>query len=226
MEKKTTRAKTDGKVGGDLQPRKRPMQKRSRESAERILAAARKLLREHGVQAISTNAISAESDVAIGSIYQYFPNKEAIILAVLDRMMAGLKARLAETVEAMDGSRDWRALTRDLLAANEAAEREVGWDARFSDALYYLPELHEAARSHSLAVARTLARFLRRIGSLWPDSALEDLGAYLYTLGSARWTYMRLVGPREETQFREWQMHAMLAVIGSALTEEPAGAAA
>lgn len=67
----------------EFSPRKKPQQKRSRETYEQIVDAASQLLVEVGFHNTSTNKIAEEAAVSVGSVYQYFPNKEAIVLAVM-----------------------------------------------------------------------------------------------------------------------------------------------
>ncbi|MBV6415500.1 MAG: hypothetical protein CMLOHMNK_00011 [Steroidobacteraceae bacterium] len=61
------------------QPRKSPRQRRSRATVEFILEAARRILYGEGVRAITTRRVAEQSGVAVGSLYQYFPNREAIL---------------------------------------------------------------------------------------------------------------------------------------------------
>lgn len=59
--------------------RKRPSQARSREKVQKVLDAAAKLLIEQGIDSVTTPRIAEVSGVTVGSIYQYFPNKESIL---------------------------------------------------------------------------------------------------------------------------------------------------
>jgi AcrR family transcriptional regulator len=61
-----------------LQPRKTPRQRRSRATRERILSAAARVFAERGYAGGTTNHIAAEAGLSVGSLYQYFPNKDAL----------------------------------------------------------------------------------------------------------------------------------------------------
>ena len=65
--------------------RNTPRQPRSRERFHRILDHAHQLFEQKGYDAITTNHIAEASDVTIGSLYHFFPNKEAILQALVDR---------------------------------------------------------------------------------------------------------------------------------------------
>ena len=61
---------------------------------ELILEAAMRLLANSGLEALTTNAVAETAGVSIGTLYQYFANKEAILDALADREMAGLSERV------------------------------------------------------------------------------------------------------------------------------------
>lgn len=67
-----------------IQPRKQPRQVRAELTRQRILTAAAHVFGEHGY-AGTTNHIAEQAGVSIGSLYQYFPNKDAILAELLVR---------------------------------------------------------------------------------------------------------------------------------------------
>ena len=67
------------------QPRKVPRQKRSQETVDAILAATAHILSRQGLEKATTNAVARRAGVSIGSLYQYFPDKEALIRALTER---------------------------------------------------------------------------------------------------------------------------------------------
>jgi len=77
-----------------LRPRKRPQQSRSHETRQRILDAAARIFAEHGYSAGTTNRIAAAAGMSIGSLYQYFPNKDAIIVELTRAHIADGTAQL------------------------------------------------------------------------------------------------------------------------------------
>ncbi|ATE55671.1 TetR/AcrR family transcriptional regulator [Actinosynnema pretiosum] len=66
-----------------LEPRRKPRQVRAELTRERILTAAAHVFTEHGYAAGTTNRIAERARVSIGSLYQYFPNKDSILAALL-----------------------------------------------------------------------------------------------------------------------------------------------
>lgn len=76
-----------------LQPRRQPRQVRSELTRRRILTAAAQVFAEHGYAAGTTNRIAEQARISVGSLYQYYPNKDAILLELLTRHLdAGIVA--------------------------------------------------------------------------------------------------------------------------------------
>jgi AcrR family transcriptional regulator len=72
-------------------PRKFPSQERSRATVDVLLRAAARVFQREGYAAATTNRIAAAAGVSVGSLYEYFPNKDAILAAIA-------RAHLAEGV--------------------------------------------------------------------------------------------------------------------------------
>jgi len=66
-------------------PRKAPRQARSRLTVEALLDAAAQVFERHGYAAGTTNRIAERAGVSIGSLYQYYPNKDAILVALVEQ---------------------------------------------------------------------------------------------------------------------------------------------
>ncbi|MBW8481690.1 TetR/AcrR family transcriptional regulator [Actinomadura parmotrematis] len=96
--------------------RRVPQQDRSRRMVERILDAATRVLSEHGYDGASTNRIAAAAGISNGSLYQYFPHKDAIVATVLDRFADHLADQLGAQIEASLGA-PWQEAGRALLEA-------------------------------------------------------------------------------------------------------------
>jgi AcrR family transcriptional regulator len=68
-----------------MNPRKLPRQDRSRVTVEAILEATTHILTEKGYDQTNTNVIAELAGVSIGSLYQYFPNKESLMVALMEQ---------------------------------------------------------------------------------------------------------------------------------------------
>jgi AcrR family transcriptional regulator len=81
-------------------PRKEAIQARSRATVDALIEATTRILVREGFDRASTNRIAEEAGVSIGSLYQYYPSKEALVAAVIDRhqqeLMQVVRKALAE----------------------------------------------------------------------------------------------------------------------------------
>jgi AcrR family transcriptional regulator len=77
-----------------LDPRKKPIQKRSQATLESLLEASAQVFEERGYAACTTNRIAERAAVSIGTFYQYFPSKEAAAVVLLERHLEQTSHRL------------------------------------------------------------------------------------------------------------------------------------
>lgn len=82
--------------------RRVPIQDRGQRRVERILDAAAEVIAESGVDGATTNAIAAQARTSVGSLYQFFPNKEAIVQALAARYGEELGALGEDTFGGVD----------------------------------------------------------------------------------------------------------------------------
>ena len=81
------------------QPRKSARQSRSQATVDAILVAAEELFAKGGVGRVTTSHIAERAGVSVGSLYQYFPSKEAILGELIDRHSEQTIAKLAERLQ-------------------------------------------------------------------------------------------------------------------------------
>jgi AcrR family transcriptional regulator len=121
-------------VNKTIQPRKTPQQARSRQTREDILQATARLLNRKPFGEVSTNHIAKKTGISVGTLYKYYPNKDAI-LADLSLMFmqqdADLFSRIFE--ESARKRQKKAALVDELVEALMAAHRE---DAQVRGVVY------------------------------------------------------------------------------------------
>lgn len=101
--------------------RRTPRQPRSEATVEAILEATFQLLEQGGAEALTTNHIAERAGVSVGTLYQYFKGKQAILAALAQRQAAAARDRIARIV--IDGPRisAVRMIVRTLATAFEGA---------------------------------------------------------------------------------------------------------
>ena len=103
-------------------PRKSPSQQRSQLTVAALLKATAHILVKEGYESASTNRIAAAAGVSIGSLYQYFPSKEALVAAVVDRHMQEMLELLRAAVDRVR-EQPVEAATRELVKVMIDAHR-------------------------------------------------------------------------------------------------------
>ena len=79
-----------------LNPRKRPEQDRSRATVDAILEGAARVLVTSGYEAFTTNRVAEKAGISIGSLYQYFPNKDALLSELMRRHLDEIERGIEE----------------------------------------------------------------------------------------------------------------------------------
>lgn len=103
-------------------PRKRASQERSRATVDALIEATARILVRDGFDRASTNRIAQEAGVSVGSLYQYYPGKEALVAAVAERHAEDLMAVVRKALAAV-ADQPLEAATRRLVAAAIEAHR-------------------------------------------------------------------------------------------------------
>ncbi|GAA4638663.1 TetR/AcrR family transcriptional regulator [Actinoallomurus vinaceus] len=166
------------RIGPRIQtPRKRPRQLRSQETFTAILDAAAQVFERLGYSGATTNKIAERAGVSIGSLYQYFPNKDALLYALGERHVHQLAdhllavfARLRETALPLEET------VRTLVGAlADLHEIDPHTHRLLYDQAPRPPEAARRLRELQLTLAAEVEVHLRRLGVGGPDEALTAL---------------------------------------------------
>jgi AcrR family transcriptional regulator len=150
-------------------PRKQPRQARSRVLVDAVVEATEKVLAEEGAGGVTTTRVAEVAGVSVGSLYQYYPSRESLIAAVIERRVED-DLRWMDTVLPTLIGQPLRVILRQCL------ERVVQL-FRAETALYreILTSMESVARSDVAAsmVAEGTRRFAELLGrvAIAPDSA-------------------------------------------------------
>jgi AcrR family transcriptional regulator len=127
--------------------RKRPRQERASFTIDMLLIAVEQILERHGKDALTTNRIAEVAGVSVGTLYQYFGNKEAMVAAVqaryLDHTFGRVRAVLAVTKDVPLGDVIER-ITQALVAAYHAQRPIHRWLADMWSAVGFQDTMRQA----------------------------------------------------------------------------------
>jgi AcrR family transcriptional regulator len=142
--------------------RKTPRQARSRSTVDAILAAADRVLRSEGYGAASTNRVARVAGFSVGSLYQYFDDKQAVVGALLDQALRAEAARIAQALDELAKAGPAAACDRSvrmLLAERRGKAHLLRILDAFGPELCAEPPLRHALRVQGKALRDPLHRF-------------------------------------------------------------------
>ncbi|MDR7267887.1 AcrR family transcriptional regulator [Pelomonas saccharophila] len=166
-----------------LRPRKQPTQPRAIETVACILEAAAQILEAQGFEAFNTNAVAERAGVSIGSLYQYFPGKDALLIALMERE----KQRFRDDAAAALAEPSGRTALRHLIQAAVRQQLDRAELARLLDLEEEKPETRQVLEGKS-GFAGLIRRILEMPGlPLQPDvaGAADDVGQLIRALTDA-----------------------------------------
>ncbi|MBZ7922616.1 TetR family transcriptional regulator [Ensifer adhaerens] len=163
--------------------RRTPSQKRSRERVEQILSCATALIQEKGSDAMRMSDVAEKAGISIGSLYQYFPDKAAIVRTLAERYNAVcnecISAELAK-VTSMAELRDAFSLLFDIyydMFLAEPVMRDI-WSAMQAD-----KALREVDLQQSRAGGKLLADVWARFAPETPRETIDSAAFLIMHLG-------------------------------------------
>lgn len=125
--------------------RKRPAQDRAQRTVEAIFQATAQIVEKDGLASLSTNKIAAKAGVSVGTLYQYFASKEAVLEAMIDserrRVIEVIQGLMKDVVEGrLEPKVGLRLRIRAMISAFGTGERlsraivRMAWQMEFTEA--------------------------------------------------------------------------------------------
>ncbi len=197
--------------------RKRPQQQRSRQMVDTLIEATARTIARHGLDATTTPLIAETAGVSVGSLYQYFDGKEALIAALLDKLardvtrMLNQRVVLTEQVTLQDMVRTSIRLTLALMHNDEGLYLEI------------------ARNWHRLPVHRvadTLEQHVMEMGRIYflkhlHDYPIPDLQVRLFVAyNSVLFTLVRFISQERALLTEDEVVEGLTAMVTSYLKEQ------
>lgn len=140
--------------------RREPSQERARQTIDSVLRAAGREIEEGGLDRLTTKRIAATAGLSVGAVYEYFPNKEAIVAALMSRWMDAVFEAIDSARPRGDGGADLFTYMNVVLDRVIALhEGQPGLGALFG-MLTAMPALREIDRQHDDRVSQSIASAL------------------------------------------------------------------
>jgi AcrR family transcriptional regulator len=189
----------------DLEPRKTPRQARSTATVEAIHVAAIQVLLADGVTRLTTTRVAERAGVSVGTMYQYFPNKEALLFALVKERLEAVAAAMEVAAAGLAG-KPLAAISDGLAQAWLDAKTEdiVGSSAIYGIAAEF--DIVDMTRKESKRLERAVAGLLATAC----DAVVERPGAVAFAL-------LAVMGGAVRTVLERGAQDAELAILRTEL---------
>ena len=178
-----------------------------------ILETTAEILRTRGIGEVTTNSIARHAAIPVSSIYQYFPDKVAILAALYREYLASIEEVMEELNTPQRLEQPWEDYLTQTIKAVSKQETRDEIDQQLDLGIALFPELMEIEKAHRKKVAGRLASTLRQLGSPWSTPKLERLALFIYELNAAAWRY-RAQNKTVANELLDWETAAILATVG------------
>jgi AcrR family transcriptional regulator len=172
------RKATGRRPAAALGPRKIPQQERSRRTTQDLLEAAARVLAREGAARFTTNRVAEAAGVSVGSLYQYYPNKAALLLGLHERDADQLWAQLGAILD--DANTPARERLARIVQGFFAAQGAAGEHHLALQEAQALVSDTAAFRTFEDGVVERLQDFLGQAGVRAGDA--EFLGRFTFTV--------------------------------------------
>jgi AcrR family transcriptional regulator len=161
----------DTQAAERLNLRRQPTQARGQATFDSILDATGQLLETVPIDALTTNLIAQAAAVNVATLYQYFPNKQSILLALFERQEDFRFTIVRQMIGQLGEAQDWRAALEAWIESVAQMRRNMPGIAALRRAMRTFPELLDYEQKRSNQIADLFAGELVRRGGVDPERA-------------------------------------------------------
>ena len=169
--RRTVEKRTSRKRETELDLRRAPLQSRGQATFDHILDATSQLLDKLGLEGVNTNTIAKAAGVNIATLYQYFPNKRAVMLALFQRQAERRLSTAQSLLAGIGRSPEWPARIDAFVEGMARLRAELQGTAALMQAMRVDPELREHNLRMGDAASAALAEELVAAGKLSREDA-------------------------------------------------------
>lgn len=190
-----------------------PRQNRAMRTRAALIVAVETIVADEGPEAVTTTRVATETGLAVGSVYRYFPDRDALLLAAYDETVRRIVASCEAALAALPGTLSRQDAATRLLSEYLSAADAIPAHSGLLRAMRSIRpvEVDQAAGQNPDIVRNLLAPFIERYGERTPDhTRLAFLSVLLGTMVDL---YLVTTDASERNKLRrELDAHMLLAL--------------
>ena len=160
--------------------RKSPNQERSKRTVDNIIAAADKILSRDGIESLTIRRIAETAGISLGSLYDYFPNKQAVLYRIYEKRLDLLLQIFDEATSEENPPVSFEAAFDKYLQLARDAKYPTRVDLELWNAIDRDSRLAEMTNHYEEALTERYVTLLRRYGSDWSEAHLRLFAEYAH----------------------------------------------
>lgn len=170
----------------ELEPRRKPAQDRAKQTVDLVLQAAASEIEKGGLDKLTTKRIAVAAGLSVGGLYEYFPNKEAVVYALTNQWLTRVRDAIDEVHPRHGGQRDvFTYLNDQFLLVTRLYEGSPGLGALIQ-MISAMPSLAALATEHdelvSANVCSALQHYAPNANAARVDAAARCIGMFCHSV--------------------------------------------
>lgn len=163
--------------------RRKPLTQRGEKTVAKVLDAARMLLEEKGYSKLTTNHVAQQAGVSIGTLYQYFPNKESLLYALVERWYQALNNEFDRSLQDHEQEGDiFKAIHAVYVNTLDRQYQHYRAYEDIDKVAMHIPELAELKAGHTQQFSQRLVGLFASFGISTKAKTLNQLAVFLYQI--------------------------------------------
>lgn len=202
-------------VRTDLEPKRSPTQARAKQRLQQIISSCNTILGRDGISGLTMPKLAKEAGISVGSLYQYFPNKLAVLKSLYESYLEGIREVIDEFIlETQTSDGNWEQDIGELFDRLFYAEQNNGPIPELMQAMALYPDLDDIDLQHSELIVRRFVSLFKSYNIPGRPSELEQLSQFLYALNIGSWHFReRFNKPKQLANCNKWEKAAVIGVI-------------
>lgn len=194
-----------------------PVTARGQMTVDKILDATLRILQSQGYNALTTNHVADLAGIRVGSLYRFFSNKEAIVIALVERWFSSIVKTTDNYIASQPGTVSFTHMLQGLFLVN--AEQEYNNNAAYQEVLLAtstVPVLKSIGQDHQRRVASRMVPVYKRCSKgIKSNAEVLEFAVFMHGLLSTALSQLADLKPKARARHMLWTEKMIVAAVSS-----------